>query len=116
MSTHFDVFLSHNGADKATVEQLAHRLEAAGLKPFLDKWHLIPGEPWQEALEAALDASATVAVFVGPTGVSPWHNEELRAALNTRVRDDKYRVIPVLLPGATMPARGELPRFLARLT
>jgi hypothetical protein len=34
--------------------------------PFLDKWHLIPGDPWQEALEEALDASRTCAVFLRP--------------------------------------------------
>ena len=45
----YDVFLSHNNADKAAVEALARRLEdEAGLRPFLDRWHLIPGDPWQE--------------------------------------------------------------------
>ena len=46
------------------VEALAQRLRDAGLEPFLDKWHLIPGEPWQEALEDALDQSSTCAVFL----------------------------------------------------
>lgn len=98
----FDVFLSHNSADKPLVEVLARRLrEEAGLSPFLDKWHLIPGEPWQEALEEALTQSATVAVFIGPSGISPWHNAEMRAALDRAIRTrDEYRVIPVLLPGA----------------
>jgi hypothetical protein len=45
----YDVFLSHNSADKPAVEAIARRLrEEGGLTPFLDKWHLIPGEPWQE--------------------------------------------------------------------
>ena len=82
MDTTYDVFLSHNSDDKQAVELIAHWLrEEAKMRPFLDKWHLIPGQPWQEALEGALDESATVAVFVGPSGVSPWHNEELRAAI-----------------------------------
>jgi hypothetical protein len=52
----FDVFLSHNSRDKAAVEALARRLEdEPQLKPWLDKWNLVPGEPWQEALEEALD-------------------------------------------------------------
>jgi hypothetical protein len=30
--------------DKTTVEALAKRLQVeAGLRPFLDKWHLVPG-------------------------------------------------------------------------
>ena len=39
----YDVFLSHNSADKAAVEELARRLEdEAGFNPFLDTWHLVP--------------------------------------------------------------------------
>jgi hypothetical protein len=112
----YDVFLSHNSADKAAVEALAHRLVEAGLQPFLDKWHLVPGEPWQESLEEALAACQTVAVFLGPGGISPWENEEMRSALEERVRDQSRRVIPVLLPGAPDPGQRPLPRFLRRLT
>ena len=113
----FDVFLSHSSRDKPAVEALTHRLEdEAHLNPWLDKWHLVPGEPWQEALEQALDASRTCAVFIGPSGISPWENEEMRSALQTRVSQVDFRVVPVLLPGATMPERGPLPRFLRRLT
>ena len=113
----YDVFLSHNGRDKEAVEYLARRLaREAGLKPWLDKWELVPGEAWQEALEAGLEASRTCAVFLGPEGVGPWQNEEMRAALSDRVNRKGFRVIPVLLPGAHQPEGKELPRFLSRLT
>lgn len=68
----YDVFLSHHGTDKEEVEIIATLLKARGIIPFLDKWHLIPGEPWQEALELALDGSSTCAVFIGPSGLGPW--------------------------------------------
>ena len=87
-----------------------------GLRPFLDKWHLIPGAPWQEALEEALDRSGTCAVFLGAGGLGPWENEEMRAALDERVRDKSFRVIPVLLPGAEPKDKKTLPLFLRRLT
>lgn len=113
----YDVFLSHHSSDKPQVERLAVRLEdEAGLKPFLDKWHLVPGQPWQEELEAALDQSATCAVFVGPNGLGAWENEEMRSALDDRVRNQKFCVIPVLLPGANPQNAQTLPRFLRRLT
>ncbi len=112
----YDVFLSHSSRDKPAVEKLARALRDQGLKPFLDKWHLVPGEPWQEALEDALDQSATCAVFLGPDGIRPWQNEEMRAALDERVQDSDFRVIPVLLEGASKPERKQLPRFLRRLT
>jgi energy-coupling factor transporter ATP-binding protein EcfA2 len=115
--TQYDVFLSHNSADKPAVEELAHRLTGeAGLQPFLDKWHLVPGQPWQEALEEALDVSRSCAVFLGPESLGTWENEEMRAALDIRAGRPDFRVIPVLLPGARLPHRGRLPRFLARLT
>ena len=53
-SSQYDVFLSHSSVDKPRVEELARRLKQAGIEPFLDKWNLIPGQPWQEALEEAL--------------------------------------------------------------
>jgi protein-tyrosine-phosphatase len=113
----YDVFLSHQSGDKPQVEALAARLEDdEGVKPFLDKWHLIPGEPWQEALEEALNRSRTCAVFLGPGGLGPWENEEMRAALDERVRNKSFRVIPVLLPGAEPKDEKTLPRFLSRLT
>ena len=117
-SPNFHVFLSHNSADKPAVEELAIRLKADGLESWLDKWHLIPGEPWQQALEKALSDSKSVAVFVGPTGFGPWQNEEMRAALAKRVSESagNFRVIPVLLPGGTREERSRLPPFLLAST
>jgi hypothetical protein len=112
----YDVFLSHASRDKPQVEELARRLRRRRLKPFLDKWHLVPGEPWQEALEEALDQSRTFAIFLGPGALGPWQNEEMRDALDTWARDKSRRVIPVLLPGASMPEKQALPHFLRRLT
>ncbi|RKH74037.1 TIR domain-containing protein [Corallococcus interemptor] len=99
----FHVFLSHSSADKPAVEQIAGRLrDEASLSPFLDKWHLVPGAPWQPALEQALAESETAAVFFGPSGLGPWHHEELQLALMHAVRHrDDFRLIPVLLPGAS---------------
>lgn len=113
----YDVFLSHRSPDKPIVERLAEKLvEEAQINPFLDRWHLIPGEPWQESLEQALNRSRCIAVFVGPSGVNSWENEEMRAALNRRVQESRFRVIPVLLPGADQEAKDKLPSFLLRFT
>ncbi len=98
----FDVFLSHNSADKPLVELIAKRLKAEfGLNPFLDKWNLIPGKTWPKELERALDQSATTAVFLGAGGNGPWHDQEMQRALVKAVKThEEYRIIPVLLPGA----------------
>jgi hypothetical protein len=108
----FDVFLSHNSDDKAAIEYLARRLQQAdiGLRPFVDTWHLVPGNAWVKGLADALRQSATTAIFIGPSGISPWHNEEMQAALDRAVQShDDFRVIPVLLPGAHQDS---VPEFL----
>jgi tetratricopeptide (TPR) repeat protein len=112
----FKVFLSHGSADKAAVEEVARRLLKEGIEAWLDKWHLIPGDPWQPALEKALAESECCVVFVGPSGVGPWQNEEMRAAIDRRVQERRFRVIPVLLPGAQRAKRGSLPTFLVATT
>src|SRR5580700_1458067 len=114
----FHVFLSHSSTDKPAVEELARRLAGEGIQAWLDKWHLIPGDPWQPAIGKALAESETCAVFVGPSGLSPWQNEEMRAAIDRRVRDSGrcFRVIPVLLLGAERAERSSLPTFLAATT
>jgi tetratricopeptide (TPR) repeat protein len=114
----FHVFLSHSSADKPAVEELARRLAKDGVQAWLDKWNLIPGDPWQPAIEKALAESETCAVFVGPSVFGPWQNEEMRAAIDRRVRESarRFRVIPVLLPGAERAERSSLPTFLAATT
>jgi hypothetical protein len=60
----YDAFLSHNSQDKPLVEQIARWLtQEAKLTVWLDKWNLIPGEPWEEDLENALDQSRCCVVF-----------------------------------------------------
>jgi sugar lactone lactonase YvrE len=115
----WDVFFSYASPDRDPVEKLALHLEnVAGLRVFLDKWRLVPGEPFIPELREAIRESRSCAVFIGPSGTRPWQNREVEAALSQAV--DKastsgewpFRVIPVLLPGATAPAGDDLPAFL----
>lgn len=113
----YDAFLSYHRGDNKEVETVAVRLETqAGLNIFLDRWNLVPGEPWQEELETVIDSSSTCVVFFGSNGIGPWQNEEMRIALDNRVHDKSLRVIPVLLPQATLLWTKTIPRFLTRLT
>jgi len=108
-----DVFLSHNGNDKAIVRELAQALQARGLDPWLDEWELVPGRAWQQAIEEVITTTRTASVLVGPDGLGPWEEPEMRACLEEAVRR-KMPVIPVLLPGsAKTPA---LPPFLKSFT
>jgi WD40 repeat protein len=114
----YDVFLSHATADKPVVEELARILTNRGFSPWLDKWNLIPGDPWQEAIEKALEDCAACAVCLGPSGTGPWQIEEMRAAIDARVSDRsrQFRVIPVLLPGSERGEPSRYPAFLRATT
>jgi len=111
----FDVFLSHDTSDKPAVIELARiLLDKHGIKPWLDDWNLVPGEPWQEAIEDALGRCASCAVIFGPGASGPWQNEEMRSAIDRQVGAGGYPVIPVLLPQAERGERSRLPAFLIR--
>ncbi len=114
MSEPYDVFLSHSSADKPAVEEVARKLRKEGIEPFLDKWHLIPGELWQPALEKGLRNSRACIIFVGSEGIGPWHRQEMLVALNRGAMDPDFRVIPVLLPGFKKP--DDIPDFLFQRT
>jgi hypothetical protein len=112
------VFLSHSTVDKPAVEALARRLcDQEHIQVWLDKSDLIPGDSSQEGIEKALAQCEVCAVFLGPTGLGPWQDFEVRMAINRRVRErqrsDRFRVIPVFLPGAR---RDSLPGLLVDAT
>ena len=114
MNPRYDVFLSHSSADKPAVEELARKLQKAGIEPFLDKWNLIPGRLWQPDLEAGLRNSRACIIFVGSEGIGPWHRQEMLVALDRAAREPDFPVIPVLLPGFKRPA--DIPDFLTQRT
>jgi hypothetical protein len=109
----FDIFLSHNSKDRPAVRELAEALHARGLRVWLDEWELVPGRPWQEALEEIIETTRSSAVLVGKDGLGPWQDAEISGCLAEFV-NRKLPVIPVLLPDA--PEAPKLPFFLKRFT
>jgi hypothetical protein len=113
----FDIFLSHNSADKPAVEDIAHKLKNAGVEPWLDKWCLVPGKTFQSGLADALRSCPTCAVFIGPKGVGNWAREEVLVATDRAAKEAGYRLIPILLPGVPDPFDySKLPPFLTQRT
>jgi TIR domain-containing protein/HNH endonuclease len=112
-SKDFDVFLSHNSKDKLAVRKIAEALRHESLRPWLDEDELIPGRPWQKALDEIIETCRTAAVLVGPSGLGPWQEPEMMACLSEFV-NRKLPVLLVLLPGA--PDIPKLPLLLKTLT
>lgn len=103
----FDVFFSYSTRDHAAVERVARALTDCGLRVFLDRWYLTPGQPWPQLLEETLAACNAVAVFIGADGLGPWQQRERDLALDRKAREPDFPVIPVLLTRAD-PALGFL--------
>ena len=99
----FDVFLSHDSADGRDVGELADVLRARGLRPWLDRWELVPGADWQDGLADGLRRSASCAVFLGRSALGSWQRPEVKVALDRAAHDASFRVFLVLLPGTPEP-------------
>jgi WD40 repeat protein len=113
----YDVFLSYRRHDADAVEHIAEGLVRAGLRPWLDRWSLTPGGAWQYELGEALDRVGACAVFVGPSDVAQWEREEAALAVDRAVKDPRFRVFAVLLPGVQDPFDPNcLPHFLRTRT
>ncbi len=115
MSTH--IFLAYAPENETSVENIARRIQDdANVSLWFAPWHSIPGQPLQEQMEDALLTAQSCAVFISTgNGITGWHTEQMRTAIQTRVEDSPgFRVIPVLLPGVSRPSRRDLPAFLRR--
>jgi hypothetical protein len=101
----FDVFISHNSADKPWATQLKTAVEHRGLKVWLDKDEIRPGDLFAKSLEDGIRNSSTVALVVSPEAVSSvWVEEEYYRALSLATNNGKtLRLIPVLLRSAELP-------------
>jgi hypothetical protein len=105
-AAHPTAFLSHASEDKAGfAEPLAHELARRGVRPWLDKWEIKPGDSLVRKLfdDGLSTVDAVVVVVSTFSAGKPWVREELDAAVVARI-SSKTRLIPVRLDQAMMPA------------
>ena len=92
----YDVFLSHNQADKPRVQSLAERLRAAGLRVWFDEWVIQPGDDIYLAIERGLEASRTLVLCLSPAALgSDWVGLERSTALFRDPANAGRRFIPL---------------------
>jgi len=110
----YDVFLSHSHADSEWVEELAKRLhDTYAFRVWLDRWLLVPGRSWQQAMAKGLDRAGCCAVCIGSETPTGWFRQELERALDIQARSELFGVIPILLPAASLDY---VPDFLSLRT
>jgi hypothetical protein len=66
----FDIFLSAKSDDSTWVEQLRRDLEERGVRVWLDKNELRPGDIFPKALENGIDRSRSVGLVVTPASLA----------------------------------------------
>jgi hypothetical protein len=99
MPDDFDVFLSYHSGDSAWVGRLKSALDAAGVKVWLDKDQIVPGDRFVDALERGIQSSQSVVLVVSEGSMrSQWVREEFHLALNLSDSMKKdIRLIPALM-------------------
>jgi TIR domain len=106
MSTEFqyDVFLSHNMADKPLVRRLAERLRAAGLRVWYDEWVVRPGDDIYLAIERGLEAARVQVLCLSPAALgSGWVALERSTVLFRDPTNAGRRFVPLLLADCELP-------------
>jgi len=103
------VFLCHGSEDKAAVRELYKRLEADGLRPWLDEKDILPGEEWTASIRKAIKTSRFVLVCLSPKSVSKigYIQKEIAIALDRAEEQPEgvSYIIPVCLEPCDVPER-----------
>jgi len=100
----YDVFLSHNSADKPLVRRVAESLKAAGLKVWFDEWNIDFGDDIYLSIEAGLNLSHSLALFISANALkSDWVDLERSTALFRDPKNSGRRFIPILLDNCNVP-------------
>jgi len=99
-------FLSHASEDKASfAEPLGRELASLGIRPWLDKWEIRPGDSLVSKLfdEGVAAVDAVIVVVSQYSAGKPRVRAELDAAMVRRITEST-RLIPIRLDDADMPA------------
>jgi len=100
----YDVFLSYSSQDKQVVRALAERLKQEGLRVWLDKWVIQPGDPISLKIQHGLEKSRTLLMCMSWAYFdSEWTTLEHHTLLFRDPTNEKRRFIPLLIEDCTPP-------------
>ncbi len=100
----YDVFLSHNAADKPRVRKLAEQLKRAGLRVWFDEWVIQPGDDIYLAIERGLETSRALVLCLSPAALgSDWVGLERSTVLFRDPANKDRRFVPLLLADCKLP-------------
>src|SRR5258708_1044741 len=93
----FDVFLSHNRAQKEWTRKLAIQFEEKGITPWFDEWHLPGGTVATHGIELGLQQSRHVLLVLSPEFLlSEWTDYETQIAMVLSPANRDRKLVPIL--------------------
>lgn len=100
----YDAFLSHSNKDRSFVTQLAEDLTKAGLRVWLDQWHIKVGDSFAQAIDEAMRSSRFLIIVMSPDYFqSAWTTQEWQSGLAEELEAGGIRLIPILYRECTVP-------------
>jgi hypothetical protein len=98
------IFLSHNHKDKAFVRKLAERLNAHGIRTWVDEAEIRVGDSLIMKIESAIKDFAYLGVILSPSSVkSQWVRKEVNIALTQEIEGTQVKVLPLLIESCEIP-------------
>jgi small GTP-binding protein len=106
----YDVFLSHSAKDKEVVLPLAERLQADGLRVWLDDWEIRPGDSIPAKIEDGLERSRVLVLCMSAHAFgSDWAILESQTFRFRDPLNKERRFIPLRLADSSF--KGSLAQF-----
>lgn len=100
----YDVFLSYSSKDKKIVHALAERLKKDGLRVWLDKWEIKPGDLIGLKIQHGLEQSRTLVMCMSSAYFgSEWAKLEHHTLIFRDPTNAERRFIPLLMEDCEQP-------------
>ncbi len=104
------IFLCHANEDKLQVQELYHKLKAAGYHPWLDKYDLLPGQKWRQEIKKLISHPYNLVVVClskNSTTKRGMVQREINWALGVldEIPEDMIYLIPARLEPCQVPGR-----------
>ncbi len=94
-------FISYSREDSEFALRLAQDLKAAGAHVWLDQLDILPGHPWDNAIEEALGQAVQMLIILSPESAK---SENVRDEVSYALSQGKI-IIPVLYKDCVVPLR-----------
>ncbi|HEY6251073.1 MAG TPA: tetratricopeptide repeat protein, partial [Candidatus Angelobacter sp.] len=102
----YDVFLSHNRAQKDWTRRLARNLDEKGVKVWFDEWSLLAGTVASKGMELGIEESRHVVLVLSPEFLeSEWTDYETQISMVDDPANRNQKLIPILYSKCNVPKR-----------